>query len=125
MRAMASRRFIRVGLTMLMILAGRAGPARAHAFLDHAEPRVGSTVAASPPTLTLLFTEPVEPDFCRVAVADDAGKAITAGALQHPEPSTLAVSLPTLAPGKYTVTWAVVSVDTHPTSGHFTFTVGP
>src|SRR5262249_1020543 len=103
----------------------RAGPARAHAFLDHAEPRVGSTVAASPATLTLVFTEPVESGFSRVAVADDAGKGVAAGPLQHPEAATLAVSLPALAPGKYTVTWAVISVDTHPTTGHFAFTVGP
>jgi copper resistance protein C len=123
---MPSRPSVRVAVTMMVtIVAGHAGLARAHAFLDHAEPRVGSTVAASPPTLTLVFTEPVEPAFSHVTVADDAGRPMAAGELSHPDPATLAVSLPTLVPGKYTVKWAVVSVDTHPTSGHFSFTVGP
>jgi hypothetical protein len=35
----------------------------------------------------------------------------------------LRLALPPLAPGEYTVRWAVVSVDTHPTEGTFTFSV--
>jgi len=33
----------------------------------------------------------------------------------------LTVSLPKLKPGKYKVVWRVVSVDTHVTTGNFTF----
>ena len=113
----------------LLIVAGvlaTPAPARAHAFLDHADPRVGSTVSSPPAALTLTFTEPIEAAFSRVEVTDTAGKRIEAGPLQHPAPATITVSLPGLAPGSYTVTWAVVSVDTHPTEGHFAFVVkGP
>jgi methionine-rich copper-binding protein CopC len=35
------------------------------------------------------------------------------------------VSLPSLAPGTYRVTWRVLSVDTHVTEGDFTFEVAP
>ena len=111
---------------VLATLLARPGPARAHAFLDHAEPRVGSTVSSPPALLTLVFTEPIEAAFSRVEVADASGKRIATGPLEHPAPATITVSLPGLAPGSYTVTWAVVSVDTHPTEGHFVFVVkGP
>jgi methionine-rich copper-binding protein CopC len=35
----------------------------------------------------------------------------------------LIVSLPNLADGEYSVSWKVVSVDTHHTNGDFKFTV--
>jgi len=108
-------------LTSLLLLPP---PAHAHALLDHADPRVGSTVA-SPPALTLQFTEPVEPAFCRVEVVGPAGNPIEIGPVQHPAALVLRVALPSLAPGDYTVRWAVVSVDTHPTEGRFTFSVRP
>ena len=61
--------------------------------------------------------------FSKVELADAGGKRIETGALEHPESNVLTVSLPGLAPGSYTVSWSVVSVDTHATDGHFTFTV--
>jgi methionine-rich copper-binding protein CopC len=104
------------------LLALRPPPAGAHAFLDHAEPRVGSSVAA-PPTLTLVFTEPVEAGFSHLALRAPDGKPVETPALEQPAPNTLRVALPALAPGEYTVEWGVVSVDTHPTDGRFNFSV--
>jgi len=115
-----------VRLVLWALLGGlsllRAVPSSAHAFLDHADPRVGSTVT-SPPALTLFFTEPVEPAFSHVEVLDHDGKPVTAAQPTHPRPDELQLALPALAPGEYTVHWAVVSVDTHPTEGRFTFSV--
>jgi methionine-rich copper-binding protein CopC len=37
--------------------------------------------------------------------------------------STMIVSLPKLGPGTYLVKWSAVAVDTHHTTGTFTFTV--
>jgi methionine-rich copper-binding protein CopC len=104
---------------------GLLGPssARAHAFLDHAEPRVGSTVNTAPAVMSLTFTEPVESGFCRVEVRDAHGQKVSAGALEHPQPETLRLPLPPLPRGDYTVQWAVTSVDTHQTKGSFDFTV--
>jgi methionine-rich copper-binding protein CopC len=108
------------------LLAFRPAPAHAHAFLDHAEPRVGSTVRSPPSGVTLAFTEPIEAAFSRVEVLDGSGKRIETGPAEHPTPDTLKVSLPTLVPGEYRVRWSVVSVDTHATEGSFTFSVkGP
>ena len=95
----------------------------AHAFLDHAIPRVGSTVSSSPPAVILTFTEPVEPEFCKVEVRDADGKVLETGALEHPEPEQLRMTLPSLPEGDYRVHWAVTSVDTHQTEGSFDFTV--
>ncbi len=100
-----------------------AGVAWCHAFLDHAEPRVGSTVTAAPPLLTLVFTEAIELAFSHVEVLDDRGKGIPIAPLAHPAGETITVPLPALPPGRYTVQWAVVSVDTHSTEGRFEFSV--
>jgi hypothetical protein len=109
------------------LLAGlpllRPPPAGAHAFLDHAEPRVGSTVAAPPTAATLIFTEPIEPAFSRLEVFDSADRRIDTGPPEHPAPDKLSLKLPALGPGTYTVHWSVVSVDTHATEGSFKFTV--
>jgi methionine-rich copper-binding protein CopC len=107
-------------LTGLLLL--RPATSHAHAFLDHAEPRVGSTVA-SPAALTLHFTEPVEPAFSRLEIVGSDGAPVKAGSVEHPAPAVLRVTLPPLPPGDYTVEWAVVSVDTHATAGRFTFSV--
>ena len=106
---------------------GLFGPptVRAHAFLDHAEPRVGSTVSAAPVAVSLTFTEPVEPGFCRVEVRDVRGEKIAATALEHPKPEQLRLPLPSLPPGTYAVHWTVTSVDTHQTAGSYEFTVSP
>ena len=113
-------RYVVLALGVLLL---RAPPAAAHAFLDHAEPRVGSTVDASPSTVTLFFTEPVEPAFSRVELDDGGGKKVATDGVRHPAPDRLELPLPSLPAGEYTVHWAVVSIDTHPTEGRFTFSV--
>ena len=117
-------------LAMALAVAAAAGfaaaPAAAHAFLDHADPRVGSTVQASPGNVRLWFTEPLEPAFSRVHVVDASGRTVDAGDahVDASDPSVLSVSLPTLlAPGSYRVQWRVVSVDTHVTVGDYTFEI--
>jgi len=37
----------------------------------------------------------------------------------------LRISLPPLAPGRYRVSWRVLSVDTHVATGQFTFDIAP
>jgi copper resistance protein C len=100
--------------------------ASAHAFLDHASPAVGSTVSAAPPTITLWFSQDLEPAFSGATVTDQANQRVDLGNAEVPagHPDELQVRLRALAPGTYRVSWHVVSVDTHPTEGSFTFTVG-
>jgi copper resistance protein C len=97
----------------------------AHAFLDRAVPGVGTTVALSPSELELSFTQNIVAAFSGVHIAAEGGKSIASGKpsiagnvmrvrLAHP-----------LRPGTYVVSWHVVSVDTHHTSGTYKFKVSP
>jgi copper resistance protein C len=109
---------------MALITAGPA--AQAHAFLDHASPAVGSAVPAAPAAITLWFTQDLEPAFSSVTVINQAGQRVDLGNVQVPQgaPAELQVGLRPLPPGTYTVSWRVVSVDTHPTEGRFQCTIG-
>lgn len=101
--------------------------AAAHAFLDHASPRVGTQVHGSPAQVKLWFTQDIEPAFSTVVVADAQGKQVDRGdkRVDASDRSVLLVSLPPLPAGTYRVRWRVLSVDTHVTEGDFTFKVAP
>jgi copper resistance protein C len=100
-----------------------AGPAHAHAMLDHAEPRVGNKVATAPREVTLWFTQKLEAAFSTITVTDPAGQRVDTGKTRV-SGSQMSVSLRSGGPGTYHVTWRVLSVDTHTTDGNFTFQVG-
>ena len=102
--------------------------ARAHAFLDRTDPVVGSTNRQGPSEVRLWYTQGLEPAFSRVQVFDATGNEVDKKDV-HLDPKNnhlLVVSLPAgLGAGTYKVVWRVVSVDTHPTEGAFTFRVAP
>jgi copper resistance protein C len=105
------------------LLTLTAGAARAHAFLDHAEPRVGNTVASPPREVTLWFTQKLEPAFSSVTVTNAAGERIDTGKARI-SGNQMSVPLRSGGSGTYHVNWHVLSVDTHTTEGNFTFQVG-
>ena len=101
-------------------------PAGAHAFLDHAEPPVGSAMQKAPPQLSLWFSEDLEPAFSGATVTDAQGHAVNAGKAQvdaH-DRKLMHVPLKAVGPGSYRVNWHVLSVDTHRTQGNYNLTVG-
>ncbi len=114
------QRGVAAALTLLV-----ASPALAHAFLERALPRVGSTVAGAPAEVILKFTQEVEPAFSRIEVQDASGASMDAGDAHEAagDPSSFAVPVRKLAPGTYTVIWHVTSVDAHKTQGKFQFSV--
>jgi methionine-rich copper-binding protein CopC len=120
-------RGISVALVAGAAAIGADPPARAHAFLDHASPAVGSLVPNAPSIVTLWFTQDLEPAFSGVTVTNEAGQRVDLGNSQIPpgSPAELQIGLKSLAPGTYLVSWHVVSVDTHPTEGTFTFEIKP
>jgi methionine-rich copper-binding protein CopC len=97
--------------------------ASAHAFLDHAEPRVGNTVATAPREVTLWFTQKLEPAFSTITVTNTAGQRVDTGKTRV-SGNQMSVSLRSGGAGTYRVNWRVLSVDTHRTDGNFTFRVG-
>jgi len=120
-------REILAALVVGAVALGVAPSARAHAFLDHASPPVGSSVPAAPPVVTLWFTQDLEPAFSSVTVTNEAGQRVDLGKAQIPpgSPAEVQIGLKPLAGGTYLVSWHVVSVDTHPTEGTFTFEIKP
>lgn len=108
-------------LTVLLLTLATAS-ASAHAFLDHASPLVGSTVATAPHEVSLSFTQKLEPAFSSVRVTDESGVRVDRGEAQV-SGNTIRVELKPLRPGTYRVRWHALSVDTHSTEGSFSFTV--
>jgi copper resistance protein C len=107
----------------LLVMALGTATARAHAFLDHANPLVGSTVAKAPREVALTFTQNLEPAFSSLQVTDAKGARVDQGKAQI-SGNTMRVGLKALGPGAYRVRWHALSVDTHKTEGNFSFHVG-
>ncbi|MGO9874604.1 MAG: copper resistance CopC/CopD family protein [Acidimicrobiia bacterium] len=110
----------------IVILA--ASPAYAHAVFEGSNPADGTIypVSAPPTSLSMHWGESVGIKLGAVRMYDEHGHMVNIGAPEHPpgDGSTVVASLPRLAAGTYVVTWRVISADTHPVSGAFTFTVG-
>ena len=109
----------------LAALAIAPAAVRAHAFLDHSDPAVGSTVAAPPAVMHLWFTQQLEPAFSWVTVTDKSGATVSDGpaTIDPSNRQEFDVKLKLLAPGSYKVKWHALSVDTHTTEGDFAFSV--
>jgi len=117
-----------MGLHAMLVAAALllgAGAAWGHAFLDRAEPRVGSTVKSPPSQIRAWFTQDLEPAFSTLEVTNQRGERVDQGPAKVPasSPALLQVPLKPLSPGTYRVKWRVLSVDTHVTEGDFTFRV--
>jgi copper transport protein len=101
-----------------------ATAASAHAELLGTTPPAGAHLDRSPAEVTLRFSEPVKPVPGGVRLLDPSGRSVgkaPARALSS------RVSLPVpadLPDGSYLVAWRVVSVDSHPVAGSFSFSVG-
>jgi copper resistance protein C len=108
-------------IALLLLFA--TGEATAHAFLDHAEPRVGNKVASAPHEVTLWFTQKLEPAFSNITVTNAAGQRVDTGK-PRVSGNQMSVSLRPGGNGTYHVNWHVLSVDTHTTDGNFAFQVG-
>jgi copper resistance protein C len=120
-------RYIIILALLLLLLPLEIGAAHAHAFLDHAEPRVGNTVKSPLRTVSLWFTQNLESAFSTIEVLDANGVQMNAGKaiVDATDRKLLRVPLKVLPAGAYTVKWHVLSVDTHTTEGNFTFHVAP
>ncbi|WP_344016572.1 copper resistance CopC/CopD family protein [Streptomyces thermospinosisporus] len=116
-----------LGSLLVLLLLGSAAPAGAHAALRSSDPQDGSVVRTAPRHITLSFTESVGllEDSFRIYGPDN--RRVHLGEPEHARDAsdTARVALPgDLAEGTYTVAWRVISADSHPVSGAFTFSVG-
>jgi copper transport protein len=103
-----------------------AGPSWGHATLESSNPGTGAVVARLPATVTLRFDEAVTTLPTSLQVYGPDGTRIDNGDVTHPDGDGARVSVGTSGTerGTYLVSWRVVSADSHPVSGAFTFSVG-
>ncbi len=111
-----------VSLVFLAFLPGRTW---GHAFPDHSDPKVGSTVSGSPAQVRIWFDGDLEPAFSTLMVHNADGKMVDKknSRVDTADPKLLQVSLPLLPPGTYLAIWNVVARDGHRTNGQFSFTI--
>jgi copper transport protein len=120
------RRLLGGLLAAITLALAVAGPASAHASLDRTDPSDGSVLGAQPAVVAAQFDEPVGVSADSLRVFSPSGDRVDNGTTTHGAQSDIAtVSLrPGLKNGTYTVAWHVVSADSHPVSGAFTFSIG-
>ncbi|MFG3022858.1 copper resistance CopC/CopD family protein [Streptomyces sp. NPDC048254] len=106
------------------LLAG-AGPASAHAALTGSDPAQGVVVPKAPDQVSLTFSENVSLNNNSIRVLDPKGKRVDLAKPNNLTGTTYGVQLKSgLGKGTYTVAWQVVSADSHPVAGAYTFSVG-
>ncbi|MFE5025402.1 copper resistance CopC/CopD family protein [Streptomyces sp. NPDC056656] len=106
------------------LLAG-AAPVSAHAALTGSDPKQGAVVEQAPTRVSLTFSEEVAMSAGSVRILDPAGKRVDTGRTTDLGGTTYGVPLHSGLPdGTFTVAYQVVSADSHPVSGAFTFSIG-
>ncbi|WP_406393608.1 copper resistance protein CopC [Streptomyces sp. NBC_00882] len=121
----------RVRTLVLLLLAAcgllltTAGPASAHAALTGSDPQQGVVVDKAPDQVSLTFSEKVALSNDSLRVLDPKGKAVQQGKPFEVSGTTYGIKVHSGLPdGTYTVTYQVVSADSHPVAGAYTFSVG-
>ncbi|MBM0225464.1 copper resistance protein CopC [Micromonospora sicca] len=111
-------------VALVALLLAPASPASAHAVLVSSSPAASAVVPSGPAEVVLTFSEGVRkvPGKVRVIAPDgsraDRGEPSFSGAVV-----TIPVD-PSGVRGTYLVSYRVISADSHPVSGAFTYSVG-
>ena len=103
-------------------MLGLAGPASAHDAAESTSPAQGANVPAPPAEVSVTFSNTPLGIGSSFSVKDAAGTEWADGAVQIVDSVATQKLRPGGPAGAYTVTWRVVSSDSHPIEGTFTFT---
>ncbi|EHR53601.1 putative copper export protein [Saccharomonospora marina XMU15] len=115
---------VALGIIVVTALAA-APPAVAHAVLIDSTPGNWELLANPPRQVTLRFSEPVDVGLAQVRLIGPDGSEVDG--VSTPRASgadAVSVTLPSLRRGTHTVSYRVVSADTHPVRGALSFSVG-
>ncbi|HKA93903.1 MAG TPA: copper resistance protein CopC, partial [Acidimicrobiia bacterium] len=115
-----------VSLVAGLLVVASAAPAFAHSTLVETSPSAGQVLDQPPKKVTLGFDEGVEVALGAIRLYNSKGERLDVGTPSHPggQQSQVQVDAPKLDDDSYVVTWRVISADSHPVSGAFTFQVG-
>jgi copper transport protein len=112
------------------VAAGMATPApvAAHAELISSTPAANASLLASPRSVSMTFSEPIDPATTLVQLFDDLQRQVVGlgGVVVDGSGLFATVSVPPIDPGVYTVSYRVTSaVDGHVSAGIWAFLVDP
>ncbi|MET1063507.1 MAG: copper resistance CopC family protein [Arthrobacter sp.] len=103
-------------------LLGAIAPASAHDAAESTSPAAGATVATPPGKVSVTFNKNPLSLGSQMTVNDSAGTNWGDGAIEIVDNVASQKLKPGAPAGAYTVLWRVVSSDSHPIEGTFTFT---
>jgi len=114
-------------VAFLLLFMVRPATAGAHAQVVRADPAPGSSLAQSPPRVTVWLSEPIIPEGSRLEVYDVSGQRVDQGTTYYhgSPPTAMSVDLGPLPQGNYRVRSVTFSsVDGHYWVTTFPFAVG-
>lgn len=121
-RAAGAWRALAGAAVVLLALVGGSGAAQAHDSLEGTSPVTGSTVATMPGAVKLTMSNTPAALGAQVKVLDASGSNWAVGPVSVLDNVATQNVKPGAPAGKYTVDWRLVSSDSHPVEGTFTFT---
>lgn len=109
-------------MILVSALVGSAVPASAHDAAESTSPAPGSTVATPPDKVSITFNKNPLTLGSQIVVTDAAGNSWADGAVEIVDNVASQKLKPGAPAGAFTVAWRVVSSDSHPIEGTFSFT---
>ena len=120
----ALRRVVTALLCIVVVLGAAAAPASAHAQLVSTNPADGAHVEPAPKRVSLRFSEHVSLKLGGVRVLNTDGERVDKDDAKAVNDTVTVGLRDGLGDGSYVVAWNVISADSHPVNGAFTFVVG-
>lgn len=115
-------RLLAAVVASFLVLLGGAGTALAHDSVTGTSPANGTTVAGMPQTIEITMSNTPASIGSQVLVLDEAGTNWAQGEVEVLD-TVASQAVRAGAPGgSYTVKWRLVSSDSHPIEGEFSFT---
>ncbi|WP_413543316.1 copper resistance protein CopC [Citricoccus nitrophenolicus] len=107
---------------LMLALLAPLSPASAHDAVTGTNPEDGQNLETAPEAIDIVFTDTPLSLGSQIRVEDDQGENWAAGEVEIAGNTASQALQPDTPAGEYTVTWRVVSSDSHPIEGTFSFT---
>lgn len=106
------------------LAASSAEPALAHSVATLRLPAPDARLSVPPKRIVIEFNEAIEAAFSEIKVSDGNGSSVAEGkGGTLCQQKSCKLELPALVPGKYKVSYSVLSVDGHVVKSDYVFTV--
>ena len=107
---------------LLLTMVGCSTATQAHALLEHASPQLAAPSPARLDRSRSISPRSSSPNSAAGRCVAPGGTRVDHGA--GVSGNVMRLGIGGLRPGRYSVTWHALSVDTHKTQGSFSFQVG-